>query len=971
MVGSSNLSRPALVSGVEWNLMGRTTGHQPIDLALADAFTEIWTQATALDHAVVARYAATAATLRSAHVEPEAIDVPDEPKSPRPWQCQALESLAHIRAASHRRALVAVATGLGKTWLGAFDIVAAGRAMGRCPRVLLIAHRAEILAQGEATIRGAMASEWDEIQVTWYLGASNDLSGDLVVASIQKLSREEGLTAVANQQFDYAIVDEVHHAEAPSYRRVLARLKATFTLGLTATPERSDGVDVASIFDDVLAWQATIGDGIAEGSLVPFHYLGLKDDVDFQQIPWRSGRFDPGILEEKLENSARMERLWTAWEAEPATRTLVFCCSRRHAIFARDWLRRRRVRAAAVFSGTGGDPRGDSLANLVAGSVEALCVVDLFNEGLDVPEVGRIVMLRPTESKVIFLQQLGRGLRAVPSKCHLKVIDFVGNHRVFASRIGHLLSLGSMGSNWQDLKKFLNGKPPHLPEGCLVDLEIEAKELLRKFVPTGGTAAIDAYRTMRDDFGRRPSMTELFLHGYLPRTVLGGQGRWFDFVAGEGDLSGAEAAALKTFHSWLGMLETTNLNKSYKMVVLRVLLDHDVIWKGMDIEKLSAACREYILNNPGLRGDLPPTKEFPEPANASLTDWAAWWLKWPLSRWMDLQAGRCWFKRKGDCFVSEISCPEMHRATLEAMTGEVVDYRLAHYVQVRLPGVAPAEGSRFVAKVSHSSGKPILRFPTAQEQPGRPIGPTAVTLADGKSWEFRFVKIACNVAHSPEGEGNQLPALLRSWFGEDAGAPGTNSQVQLLKTEAGWTMEPVRVPAMKATTGKIGERSSAASALPRLIQDPVAEERFTRFVPVYSLEAAAGRWGPEAAPRELGWLDVSEIGPKAGMFVAQVRGRSMEPRIPDRSWCLFRSCPIGSRHGRILLVQFHSLGDPENGGRFTIKKYSSSKSVGEDGWAHERIQLLPLNPDYPPIGVEAEEASEMTVVGEFVTVLSH
>lgn len=970
VVGSSNLSRPALVSGVEWNLIGHTSGDQPIDSALAAAFDDVWSQATPLDHELVARYAAAAAKVRSVFVEPEAIDLPDEPKSPRPWQLQALDSLARIRAASHRRALVAVATGMGKTWLGAFDILAAGQAMGRCPRVLVIAHRAEILVQAESTVRTAMLAEWGEVQVTWYLGAAKDMSGNLVVASIQKLSRRDGLAALENQHFDYAIIDEVHHVEAPTYRRVLARLNATFTLGLTATPERTDGVDVASIFDDVLAWQATIGDGIAEGALVPFHYLGLKDDIDFQKIPWRNGRFDPDILEEKLENSARMERLWTAWEAEPCARTLVFCCSRRHARFTRDWLRRRKVRAAAVFSGSGGDPRGDSLANFMAGSLEALCVVDLFNEGLDVPDVDRIVMLRPTESKVIFLQQLGRGLRATATKSHLKVIDFVGNHRVFATRLIHLLSLGNERSNWQQLKKVLNGKDPELPEGCLLELEIEAKDLLRKLVPTGGSAAVEAYRSMRDDLGRRPDMSELFHHGYLPRTVLGGTGRWFDFVAGEGDLSDAESATLKSFHSWLAMLETTSLNKSYKMIVLRVLLDHDAFWQGMEIGKLSAACREYILNNPGLLADLPPTNEFPDPANAPLADWTVWWLKWPLSRWMDDQAGRHWFKRDGDSFVANFSCPDDQRGLLEAMTAEVLDYRIAHYVRHRLPGAGAVEGTGFLAKVSHSSGNPILRVPTVQSQPGRPFGPTDVRLPDGTTWILKFVKIACNVAY-PQGEKeNQIADLLRSWFGEDAGLPGTNYQVKLLMSKGVWSMEPVKIVPTARPVEAISGVTATVSTRPPLIDNPEPDERFTQFVPVHSLEAAAGLWGPETSPRELGWLDAAEHKPKPGMFVAKVRGHSMEPKIPDGSWCLFRPCPAGSRQGRIVLVQFNSLGDPEDGGRFTVKKYWSRKSVGEDGWSHEKIQFLPLNPEYPPIDVEPEEAAEMIVVGELVAVLA-
>ncbi|MBV8136767.1 MAG: DEAD/DEAH box helicase, partial [Deltaproteobacteria bacterium] len=243
----------------------------------------------------------------------------------------------------------------------------------------------------------------------------------------------EGLEELSKHCFDYAVIDEVHHAQAPSYRKVLARLNASFVLGLTATPERTDGVDAVALFDDILAWQATIGDGINEGSLVPFHYVGLKDDVDFQQIPWRNGHFDIAVLEQRVENSARMAKLWMAWRMHFGSRTIVFCCSQRHALFTRNWLRDRGVKAAAVFAGTGSDPRGESLRALVSGKLDAICAVDLFNEGVDLPDVDRVVMLRPTESKIVFLQQLGRGLRAAENKSRLIIIDFIGTPAIRTS----------------------------------------------------------------------------------------------------------------------------------------------------------------------------------------------------------------------------------------------------------------------------------------------------------------------------------------------------------------------------------------------------------------------------------------------------------------------------------------------------------------------------------------------------------
>ena len=966
VVGSSNLSKAALETGVEWNLIGTTTGSEPIDVALTQAFTDLWQQATPLDDALVSSYAVRAKEVHRKFIPPESVDLPAILYLPRPWQSGALESLDRIRADAYRRALVAVATGLGKTWLAAFDVLAAGRLLNRQPRVLIIAHRAEILIQAEATVRSAMQSEWEETRVTWYLGANSDMSGDLVVASVQKLTRPEGLAELDRQRFDYVVIDEVHHAQAPSYRRVMARLNATFTLGLTATPERTDGVDVASLFDDVLAWQATVGDGIAEGSLVPFHYLGLKDDVDFEQIPWRNGRFDPTALEEKLENSERMERLWTAWQADPEARTLVFCCSRRHALYTRDWLRRRQVRAAAVFSGSGGDPRSDSLNAFIDGKLQALCVVDLFNEGLDVPDVDRVVMLRPTESKVIFLQQLGRGLRAAENKLRLKVIDFVGNHRVFASRLTHLLSLGNQSATWAHLKKFLKGGTPDLPEGCLLDLEVEAKELMLRLLPTTGSAVVEAYRSMRDELGRRPSPSELFRHNYLPHTLAAGFGSWFGFVSVENDLTEGERQVFASFESWLAMLEATNIFKSYKMVVLRVLLDRDALWDGMEIETLAAACREFLLSHPTLRYDLPPTKEFPDPANAPIKKWSKWWLKWPLSCWLKDQSKRHWFKLEVNRFIPTFTCPENLRLDFESMTAELVDYRLARYAKTRLPATA----DRFLAKVSHSGGKPILRLPTVEELPGRPIGPTTATLPDGSQWVFKFVKIACNVASPLGSEENQILPLLRGWFGENAGAPGTNYQVAFTKSETGWSVEPVavatplRVVDASPHTEEIDQREGRD--LPGFVEAPTAKDKFTRLVPVYSLEAAAGLWGPESTPEEIGWSEAPGTSIKPGMFIARVRGHSMEPKIKDGSWNLFRPCPAGSREGRIVLVQFNSMGDPESGGRFTVKKYHSAKTVSEHAWQHDRIELLALNPDYDPIPVAPHEGPEMVVVGEWV-----
>ncbi|MFT5110571.1 MAG: SOS-response transcriptional repressor LexA, partial [Pseudoalteromonas tetraodonis] len=833
------------------------------------------------------------------------------------------------------------------------------------------------LVQAEGAIRRALDESWPETNVSWYLGGDSDLGGDLVIASIQKLSRPDGLKKLEDIEFDYAIIDEVHHAQAPSYRKVLARLRATFTLGLTATPERTDGVDVASLFDDILAWHATIGDGIEEGSLVPFHYIGLTDEVDFQQIPWRNGRFDPGVLEEKVENSARMEKLWQAWQEHPAQRTVVFCCSQRHALFTRDWLRARGVRTAAVFAGSGSDARGDSVEALMSGKLEALCVVDLFNEGVDLPSVDRVVMLRPTESKVIFIQQLGRGLRAAENKSRLLVLDFIGNHRLFGQRLLHLLSLRGVAVQWDGLRRWLDQKrgAPDLPPECLLDVELEAKDLLRQILPRGGGAAIDAYRAMRDELGRRPTMAELFHRGYLPSSIRAAHEHWFNFVLSESDLKPDEAEVLVLDRAprWLRMLELTTLNKSFKMVVIRVLLDRDALWEGMAIGDLSAACRAYLRAHPQLKEDLAPNKQIPDHASVSDADWAAWWLAWPLDRWLAKQAGQVWFSLDGDRFAIALRMPVEQREVFELMTAEVVDFRIAKYVAAKNLAGATSEAGGFEAKVSHSGGRPILFLPTKEKSPGRPVGPTEVALPDGSLWVFRFVKVACNVAHPKGEDDNQLGPLLQGWFGTDAGAPGTGFHVKFHHDGTAWNVEPLGSAAREGAT--VPQPSSEDPVLfgeLAVEQDPPAEDRHVRCVPAYSLEAAAGAWGPDQEPEVIGWTPVEGTSLKEGMFAARVDGHSMEPKIPSGSWCLFRQCPPGSREGKILLIQLHTMTDPEDGGRYTIKKYRSDKSADEDGsWAHRRIELQPINRDYDPIEItEEHEARELKVVGEFVRVLT-
>jgi superfamily II DNA or RNA helicase/diadenosine tetraphosphate (Ap4A) HIT family hydrolase/HKD family nuclease/SOS-response transcriptional repressor LexA len=969
-VGSSNLSRPALETGVEWNLLSTSSHETAAHSDFANEYNALWKLATPLTSSVVEAYTQRAKAYRALHFEPETLDdryVPD----PRPWQRIALESLQKIRAANYGRALVAVATGMGKTWLAAFDARQVGEQLKRRPRVIVIAHRAHILVQAESALSCILEDAFEPGTTSWYIGSRSDLGGELVIASVQKLARAEGLSQLAKEQFDYAIIDEVHHAAAPTYRRVLAQLKATFVLGLTATPERGDGIDVASIFDDNLAHHATIGDGIAEDSLVPFHYIGIRDTVDFKQIPWRNGRFDLGILEKLVEHSDRMSRLWRAMQDHPAKRTIVFCCSRRHALSTRDWFRCKGISSAAVFSGDGSDGQIESLDSLRTGKLDTLCVVDMFNEGLDIPAVDRVIMLRPTESKVIFLQQLGRGLRAATGKTRLLVIDFVGNHRIFAQRMMHLLSLAGKVAAWGDLKKWLGGEAPVLPAGCLLNVELEARDLLGQFIPTGSKAALETYRIMRDELGRRPQAAELFAQGILPRTLAQSADSWFHFIDNEGDLDSEEQSVLQQFQAWLCTVETTSLNKSYKMVVLRVLLDYGDLFRPVNLREFSQRCRRFMLQHPVLRRDLLEGRHSLNHETASDDQWVAWWREWPIDRWLDEQNGQRWFGLNGDTLQLSVQCPAKQRVCFESMTEELVEWRLAAYSKSHRLTESLDSELAFEAKVSHSGGKAILFLPDKSKVPERPVGLIHVLLPNNVEWEFKFVKVACNIA-KPKigGRANELSELLRSWFGDKAGLPGTDFKVAFELKNEQWHIRPLDIKPLPVSIDVKAETKFVEPKNKLKIEYDVPKRtQYRTHAPVFDLVAAAGHWGSEGTPQAIGWVPVKNQTLSEGMFVARVVGKSMEPRIANGSWCLFRPCPVGSRQNRLLLLQVNTHLDPEDGGRYTVKKYVSSKRKTEEGWEHQSIELVPLNQNFAPIVLNMEDAEGIRVIGEFVCVL--
>ncbi|MGH2512782.1 MAG: DEAD/DEAH box helicase, partial [Candidatus Limnocylindrales bacterium] len=393
---------------------------------------------------------------------------------PKPFQVEMLEALAAERQKGHFRNLIVAPTGTGKTWVSAFDYKRLREA--GYERLLFVAHRDEILRQSQEVFRLVLH---DPGFGERFIGDERPVRGDHVFASIQSLQR--AIDRIDPHAFDVVIVDEFHHAEAPTYTALLNHLQPRVLVGLTATPERADGQDIAHWFDERIASEMRLWEALDQGLLSPFHFLGVGDGTDLRGIGFVRGRYVSSELEDVYTGDhIRAKRILDSvdeWVLDKNTmRALGFCVGVAHAQFMADQFNAAGLASVALHGGTDATTRRQAVDQLRRGQLRAIFTVDLFNEGVDIPEVDTILLLRPTESATVFLQQLGRGLRWAPGKTVLTVLDFIGQAQAdyrFDIRFRALV-----GGTRRQVESQVAARFPLLPPGCAIRLDEIAQEIV-------------------------------------------------------------------------------------------------------------------------------------------------------------------------------------------------------------------------------------------------------------------------------------------------------------------------------------------------------------------------------------------------------------------------------------------------------------------------------------------------------------
>ncbi|MDQ1582414.1 MAG: hypothetical protein QOF36_468 [Microbacteriaceae bacterium] len=603
-IGSSNLTHSAQHTGLEWNVRA-SSARNPDILAKFEAVFESYWQNT--DFVVYDRYQFEAETERSGRTDtgPVVVLSPLELRL-EPFQERLLEQISVSRGRGHHRNLLVAATGTGKTVMAAVDYAQLREDMPRC-RLLFVAHRNEILDQSLATFRYALRDA--SFGEKWISGA-RPRHFDHVFASIQSLNAAD-LDALAPDHFDVVIVDEFHHAAAPSYRKLLDRVEPRELLGLTATPERSDGLSILHWFDHRIAAELRLWDAIDQHRLAPFMYFGIHDGLDLTDIPWRRGQgYDIEALSVLYTSSdawARtvLKELLRLADNPGTMRTLGFCVSIDHARFMSKHFNDAGVPSVAVWGDSLPADRRAALRDLAAGRIRAVFSVDLFNEGVDLPGVDTVLMLRPTESPTLFLQQLGRGLRRSKGKTFCTVLDFVGTHRRefrFDRRYRALI-----GGTRRDIERAVKQGFPFLPAGCYMHLDEKAAEIvqrsLREAIPTRWPARVEELRVIHTAY---PDVT---LSKYLNESgldlsdVYDGSRGWSDLCEAAGvpiEQEGSHETALRRA---LGRL--LHVDDDERIAAYRRLLERS---KPVAVEGMSERERRLVRMLVASVGDQVLTK---------------------------------------------------------------------------------------------------------------------------------------------------------------------------------------------------------------------------------------------------------------------------------------------------------------------------------------------------------------------------
>lgn len=511
IVGSSNLTQTALTKNKEWNIKVSSLEEGSLTEDVLKEFEYMWGEAEELTISWIEAYESIYKKQREYTKQSKVPRLSQYTLRPNKMQVAAIESLNRLRENDAERALLISATGTGKTYLSAFDL-----RNFNPKKALFIVHREQIARQALESFKNVFG---DTRTMGILSGNSKTVNEDFIFATIQTLTKEDVYSSLSKDEFDYIIIDEVHKAGAISYDRIIKYFTPKFLLGMTATPERSDGFDIFKLFHNNIAYEIRLQQALEEDLLCPFHYFGISDiSIDGQTLDDKT-EFRYLVDDDRVDHIINKIKFY-GYDGD-RVKGLVFCSDKKEASELSRKFNHRGFKSICLTGENSQKEREDAIERLEQDDenncLDYIFTVDIFNEGVDIPCINQVIMLRPTKSAIIFVQQLGRGLRKNKNKEYVVVIDFVGNYD--SNFLIPIALSGDRSYNKDNIRKYVMEGSRVIPGCSTINFDEISKKKIFESIDKANFNDIklikESYHNLRQKIGRIPKLSEFEFYGAI------------------------------------------------------------------------------------------------------------------------------------------------------------------------------------------------------------------------------------------------------------------------------------------------------------------------------------------------------------------------------------------------------------------------------------------------------------------------
>jgi len=986
IIGSSNLTAQALSTNKEWNIKISALDESGLVEKVLLEFQSDFQKGIQVTEKYITIYEEIYQKqfLLNKRNNFESLLEFQSPITPNSMQIEALKNLNNLRLNKKNKALIISATGTGKTYLSAFDAKAFNP-----KKLLFVVHRLTIANDALNTFKRVFGAEKT---MGLYSGEKRNLDCDFMFSTIQTISKSSHLDLFSKSHFDYIIIDETHRSGADSYLRLINHFEPKFLLGMTATPERTDGIDIFQLFDHNIAYEIRLNRAMEEEMLSSFHYFGVTDlIIDNNEIDDKT-KFNLLISDERVNRIIEQANFYGSDNG--ITRCLIFCSRKNEAIELSALFNLKGYRAVALTGDSTEAERAKAIEQLesdnLSEKLDYIFTVDIFNEGIDIPKINQIIMLRPTESAIIFIQQLGRGLRKIGGKSYLTVIDFIGNYD--NNYLIPIALYGDTSYNKDSLRKLINEGSRMIPGSSTINFDEITKEKIFQSIDSANMQLFSDlkkdYKLLKFKMGRIPMMMDFIEHGSRdPYLYVNYSNSYYNFVSKvekeyNSKLSIKQIKLLELFSKEINnakrveesyllkeLIINNELNISQFKNIIQNLYDYTPSNATIDscinnINFLFIRKEEKIIqrkNNilkfyPEFLENLsnPIFKNFLfDGINYSIKTFEKLFKKEYYKNGLILYNK---YSRKDVCrllnWAKDISSTVYGYRTNDGATPCFVTYHKSDEIDSTInyndyfinPSTFAWE-SRSNRKLESNEIKNVINS-------NRIL--LFVKKEDGEGTDFYFM-----------GDISIVPDSIKQDYMRDSKLPVVHFKFHLEQPVIDSIYQYITTD-KKSTT--IEKNATIEDEIVSLIEN----KKIKNLIPFYDFYAAAGSFSEMQFEKEYDLIECPEnIKCKEEYFACRIIGESMNRVIPNGSICMFKPDSGGSRNGKIVLVENRDTQDQDFKSAFTIKTYSSEKEVSEDGWFHTSIQLRPNSFDdkFSNIIVNEENGSEMRVVGEFICII--